>query len=209
LSPEAQSSASTTDPQTSSDGQPSAAPGTQGNACSGNSCGTPEAVQNQKNQTAQPQAEQQPQTPSGSQQPQTTTQQQTASNTTMQMAGGNRTPSSGQPDTTERVPGASPGSYTERTYGPDGRATVDIDHGHDHKQNGDPHAHDWVGGKRQPPRNLTPDERARADTHRFSAWVSDNKGAILATVAVVVVVGSVALAPATGGASLAGLAFAP
>lgn len=122
-------------------------------------------------------------------------QQQNASNATMQRTGGNRTPSSGDPNTTERLPGASPGNYTERTYGPNGRAAKDIDHGHDHGA-GDPHAHDWDWSKnpaRQPGRALTPEEAAGADTHRFS-WVSDHKGAIIAgaviTVAAVAIVAS-------------------
>ena len=46
------------------------------------------------------------------------------------------TPSKGRPDTTQRVPGTK-GNYSERTYGPDGRAVRDIDHGHDHGA-GDP-----------------------------------------------------------------------
>ena len=126
-----------------------------------------------------------------------------------QTAGGNRTPSSGEPNTTDRVPGPRPGSYGERTYGPDGRAVVDLDHGHDHKGSGDPHAHDWVDGTRQAPRNLTPEESTRADTHRMSAWVSDHKGAILATTATIIAAGAIAAAPFTGGASLGVLAFAP
>jgi RHS repeat-associated protein len=141
--------------------------------------------------------------------PQTTTQQPSISQSTAQPTGGNRTPSTGAPDTTERVPGASPGSYGERSYGPDGRAKTDIDHGHDHTGVGDPHAHDWVNGERQAPRSLTPEERAGADIHQFSAWVSDHKGTLLTAGAVIIVVGAVALAPATGGASLGALAVVP
>lgn len=126
-----------------------------------------------------------------------------AQNNTPPPPGGNRTPSSGEPNTTDRVPGASPGSYGERTYGPDGRAVVDIDHGHDHGQ-GDPHAHDWDWGKkpaRQPGRPLTPEEAGRADTHRFSSWVSDHKGAIAGTVVGIGVVAGGAAIISTGGAA--------
>ena len=56
-SPEAQSSATTSAPQACGVGQSCTAPGTSGNACSGASCGTPQAVQQQKNQTAQPQVD--------------------------------------------------------------------------------------------------------------------------------------------------------
>ena len=70
-------------------------------------------------------------------------------------------PSSGDPDTTVRIPKPG-GGYTGRTYGPDGRAVKDIDSGHDHGP-GDPHAHDW-DWKKNPPREkvgrpLTPEER--------------------------------------------------
>ena len=99
------------------------------------------------------------------------------------------------------VPGANPGSDGERTCGPDGRAVVDIDHGHDHGQ-GNPHAHDW-GKKpaRQPGRPLTPEEAGRADTRRFSSWVSDHKGAIVGTVVGVGVVAGGAAIILTGGAA--------
>jgi RHS repeat-associated protein len=77
------------------------------------------------------------------------------------------TPSKGGPDTTVKLP-QKPGEYTERVYGPDGRAVKDIDHGHNHGA-GDPHAHDWDWTKvrpRQPGRPLTPKEQGQADQHR-------------------------------------------
>ncbi len=73
-----------------------------------------------------------------------------------------RTPASGPPDTTVNLPGDKPGTGTDRTYGPDGRAVKDVDTGHDHGA-GDPHAHDWDWSKarpRQPGRPLTPEEQA-------------------------------------------------
>jgi RHS repeat-associated protein len=174
----------------------------------GASAGT-EVQQQQSSSTPQNQSSQTtPQQNSGTAQDQKQ-QQAPISQTSAQPAGGNRTPSKGTPDTTERVPGASPGSYGERSYGSDGRATTDIDHGHDHTGVGDPHAHDWVNGKRQEPRAVTPEESARADTHRFSGFVSDHKGALLTTGAAILVVGAFALAPVTGGASLGALALAP
>jgi RHS repeat-associated protein len=73
-----------------------------------------------------------------------------------------RTPAQGAtPDSTTVIPDGKGGSTT-RTYGPDGRATTDVDKGHDHGA-GDPHAHDWDWGKkppRQPARPLTPEEQA-------------------------------------------------
>ena len=45
---------------------------------------------------------------------------------------------------------------------------MDVDHGHDHTGVGDPHGHDWVGGKRQGPRSLTPEVSAGADQHRLN-----------------------------------------
>ena len=77
-----------------------------------------------------------------------------------------RTPARGNPNTTVRYP-APGGGYTDRTYGPDGRATKDIDKGHDHNNTGDPHAHDWDWSKdspRQPGRPLTPEEAAALAT---------------------------------------------
>jgi hypothetical protein len=173
-------------------------------------CGAQIALQNAaaqsagiaQNQTAQNQSQNQ------TGQSQTSNEESQNSQKSGQPAGGNRTPSTGEPNTTERVPGASPGNYTERKYGPDGPATTDIDHGHDHGQ-GDPHAHDWNNGKRGTGRSLTPEERAGADTHRFSNWIADHKTALLGVGAAVIVVSAIALAPATGGGSLAVLAFAP
>ncbi|WP_239465908.1 choice-of-anchor C family protein [Gemmata sp. SH-PL17] len=52
------------------------------------------------------------------------------------------------------------GNRQTREYGPDGRATKDIDFGHDHGA-GDPHAHDWDWTQmkpRQPGRPLKPGE---------------------------------------------------
>ena len=74
-----------------------------------------------------------------------------------------RTPAKGAPNTTVTLP--AKGGSTDRTYGPDGRATTDIDRGHDHTGVGDPHAHDWDWSKpspdqRQDPRPLTPEEAA-------------------------------------------------
>ncbi|HET6383738.1 MAG TPA: RHS repeat-associated core domain-containing protein, partial [Armatimonadota bacterium] len=48
-----------------------------------------------------------------------------------------------------------------REYGPDGRAKVDYDFGHDHTNCGDPHAHDWDWSQprpRQGPRPIGIDE---------------------------------------------------
>ena len=74
-----------------------------------------------------------------------------------------RTPAQGgTPDSTVVIPDGKGGSTT-RTYGPDGKATTDIDRGHDHGA-GDPHAHDWDWGKkppRQPGRPLTPEEKTQ------------------------------------------------
>jgi hypothetical protein len=63
-----------------------------------------------------------------------------------------------------RVPGSTAEKRDEtgkliqkRYYGKDGRATKNIDYGHDYTGVGDPHAHDWDWTKtppRQPPRTL-------------------------------------------------------
>ena len=70
-----------------------------------------------------------------------------------------------------------------------------------------------IGGRTQvgaDGRPLTPEEaHGPRWTSRFSAWVGDHRGAIVATGAVIVVVGAVALAPVTGGASLGALAVVP
>jgi len=74
-------------------------------------------------------------------------------------------PSSGDPDSTVRIPGNKPGSHTDRTYGPDGKAVKDVDYGHDHGK-GDPHAYDWDWTKarpRQPGRPLTPEEKQQIE----------------------------------------------
>lgn len=66
-----------------------------------------------------------------------------------------RTPANGTPNSRQRLPDG-----TEREYGPDGRATRDIDHGYDHGA-GDPHVHDWDWGRippRQPGRPPKPGE---------------------------------------------------
>ncbi len=73
-----------------------------------------------------------------------------------------RTPATGTPNSTQTFPDGRGGS-TERHYGPDGRATKDLDQGHDHDGSGDPHAHDWDWSKpkpRQNPRPVTPGEGA-------------------------------------------------
>ena len=49
----------------------------------------------------------------------------------------------------------------KRYYGADGRATKNIDYGHDHSDVGDPHAHDWdwsTAPPRQPARAMKPGE---------------------------------------------------
>jgi RHS repeat-associated protein len=65
-----------------------------------------------------------------------------------QQAGGRTPARGGQPGTTTEFP-AEGGGKTVRTYGPDGRATTDVDHGHDHGA-GDPHVHDWDWDKKRP-----------------------------------------------------------
>ena len=70
-----------------------------------------------------------------------------------------RTPANGPPNTTQSFPDGQ-GGRTDRTFGPDGQATRDIDYGHDHGA-GDPHAHDWDWNQqrpRQPGRPPTPSE---------------------------------------------------
>jgi RHS repeat-associated protein len=58
-----------------------------------------------------------------------------------------RTPASGPPNTTQRFPNKT--GWTDRVYGEDGRATKDVDFGHDHG-GGDPHVHDWDWSKEKP-----------------------------------------------------------
>jgi RHS repeat-associated protein len=52
-----------------------------------------------------------------------------------------RTPSRGVPNSSQTFPDGR-GGETTRHFGPDGRATKDVDSGHDHGA-GDPHVHDW------------------------------------------------------------------
>jgi RHS repeat-associated protein len=52
-----------------------------------------------------------------------------------------KTPNTGKPGTTHR----NPGSGQERTYGPDGKPSRDVDRDHDHGQ-GVPHEHRWTRG---------------------------------------------------------------
>jgi len=59
-----------------------------------------------------------------------------------------RTPAIGEPNSQQEFPDGK-GGKTVRKYGPDGRATTDIDHGHDHGR-GDPHEHDWDWSKPDP-----------------------------------------------------------
>jgi hypothetical protein len=84
-----------------------------------------------------------------------------ATNLVNQLAKGSRTPSHGEPDSTQTFPSPE-GGTTEREYGHDGEAVKDIDRGHDHGA-GDPHIHDWDwtksdGEKRGPGRPPNPRE---------------------------------------------------
>jgi RHS repeat-associated protein len=68
-------------------------------------------------------------------------------------------PGKAKPSSTD-VKDKGQGEGQIRDYGPDGRAKVDYDFGHDHGA-GDPHAHDWDWSKkppRQPGRKLKPGE---------------------------------------------------
>jgi RHS repeat-associated protein len=65
-------------------------------------------------------------------------------------------PRESKPNSTDALDRGN-GSGQIRDYGPDGSATKDFDFGHDHGA-GDPHAHDWVDGRRQPGRSLRPGE---------------------------------------------------
>jgi RHS repeat-associated protein len=71
-----------------------------------------------------------------------------------------RTPSSGVPNSWNYYPSRNGGTF--RGIGPNGRAKVDIDFGHDYEGKGDPHAHDWDWSKptdnRGPARAIRPDE---------------------------------------------------
>jgi hypothetical protein len=62
--------------------------------------------------------------------------------------GGDRTPAWGAPGTTEEFPKEG-GGKTIRQYDGAGRATRDIDFGHDHGA-GDPHKHQWDWTKQAP-----------------------------------------------------------
>jgi hypothetical protein len=65
-------------------------------------------------------------------------------------------PREGEPNSTDVLDRGN-GSGQIRDYGPDGMPTKDFDFGHDHGF-GDPHAHDWIDGVRQPGRNIEPGE---------------------------------------------------
>jgi RHS repeat-associated protein len=69
-------------------------------------------------------------------------------------------PATKQKPNSTQVKDDGKGNGTIRDYGPDGRATKDIDFGHDHGA-GDPHAHDWDWNKippRQPGRAIGPND---------------------------------------------------
>ena len=69
--------------------------------------------------------------------------------------------STGDPGNTAEKRDESGKLIQKRHYGKDGRATKNIDYGHDHTGVGDPHAPDWDWTKappRQPPRALKPGE---------------------------------------------------
>ena len=149
----------------------------------------------------QPVQEAQNQSQTQTQQNQQQDQQQPSS------AGSTRTPAKGPPDTTVNYPGDKPGTGTDRTYGPDGRAVKDVDTGHDHGA-GDPHAHDWdwSGAKPQrgPGRPLTPEEGG-PQQRTILDWANDHKGAIITGT---VVIGVGAAIVFTGGAAAPALALA-
>ena len=60
-----------------------------------------------------------------------------------------RTPAQGQEPGTQEFPDGR-GGKTVRTYGPDGRAVIDVDYGHGHDGAPDPHVHDWDWDKKPP-----------------------------------------------------------
>ena len=102
-------------------------------------------------------------------------------------AGKTRTPAKGPPDTTVHYPGEKPGTGTDRTYGPDGRAVQDIDRGHDHGA-GDPHAHewDWSGAKPQRgPAQPLPAEEKGSTTKMSEAAQTAVKVTVWATAAAI------------------------
>lgn len=106
-----------------------------------------------------------------------------------------------------RSPGDKPGTGTDRTYGPDGRAVKDIDTGHNHGA-GDPHAHDWDWSgpkpRREPGRPLTPEEGG-SQQRSILDWANDHKGTIITGT---VVIGVSAAIVFTGGAAAPALALA-
>lgn len=65
-------------------------------------------------------------------------------------------PKHGKPNDTDVIDRGN-GKGQIRDYGPDGTAKKDFDFGHDHGA-GDPHAHDWIDGERQPGRPIRPGE---------------------------------------------------
>lgn len=70
-------------------------------------------------------------------------------------------PSQETPNSSIRKTDARGNLIQVRYYGPDGRAAMNIDFGHDHTGVGDPHAHDWDWTKippRQASRPLNPGE---------------------------------------------------
>src|SRR5207237_2158164 len=78
-----------------------------------------------------------------------------------------RTPANGPPNSWQRFP-APNGGWTDRHYGPDGRADKDVDHGHNHGA-GDPHVHDWdwsnpgrKRGEARPPKSGEVEEGEKA-----------------------------------------------
>jgi RHS repeat-associated protein len=66
-------------------------------------------------------------------------------------------PKKGKPSSTAVIDKGN-GRGQIRDYGSDGVAIKDFDFGHDHTGAGDPHAHDWHQGSRQPPRSIRPGE---------------------------------------------------
>ena len=70
-------------------------------------------------------------------------------------------PSNGVPGSTAEKKDESGEVIQRRFYDPDGKAEKNIDWGHDHLGDGEPHAHDWDWSKkpaRQRPRPLNPGE---------------------------------------------------
>ena len=69
----------------------------------------------------------------------------------------NDLPATGTPNSTQEKKDLTGKIIQRRYYGADGRATLNIDYGHDHNGAGDPHAHDWdwnLPSPRQPARSL-------------------------------------------------------